>query len=700
MQKKRIMLVVGAVLLLAALVAVFFRGAGNPVSSDVLLTRVFRAGEATPLGDVSVYFTEDGAQYRFVNIAIDLDQDGTIAAYTAGAAQQEEWLVKNASVDVRQGAPSSRYRVGLLDATVDGLQDISAVVVVSDDPLETWDGTVGKRTGVLANIPFVGTRDIEARVVRDRETQKDTAGMFTVRSASAHSHSTANEPAGMNVRVDDPFEGSSSPTGYVNIQFTGVNDTPQEFNECAPTAASNALDWLADIYDLEDQMPTDTEGLIDELKGDMDWDGGVAPGDSLPGIEDFISRHNLPFEAHLIEPSDNLFDVLVAEMQRGQILLISMQYYEKDDEGEWKLDGAHLATVVGLSGGVSGFPNFVHFHDSGDGEDVPSKDLQELRGSEFASDYEPDHKTEVRYVIAISPVRDETGALISSDMATGVGTTGGTSSQTATTSRSAFSFFSVTFNPVGDHFVGETFPVRVQVTKTGENQYIFWGGESLRVEAGNPWTIEGRFSASGTVRPDDLQDQPPTTTVGGGVATYTINGMFTCASAGAASITYHPTLGWQQVFNKDPIPEVIAETYGDQLEPTDTMSVTSPPFTCKATLTMITETASQTALDRRATFCPGVETVYAGEDAREIRVFKEGDECYPDFQFRVAGADACTQDHYHAASENTVYSLAGVPWVDPNRPECGYGPEGSLDSETVAVSETLLVQYLGGVFSN
>ena len=47
-------------------------------------------------------------------------------------------------------------------------------------------------------------------------------------------------------------------------------------------------------------MPDANEETINELMGDMDWDNGVGPTDTLPGLQEFITRRGLPYEAHQV----------------------------------------------------------------------------------------------------------------------------------------------------------------------------------------------------------------------------------------------------------------------------------------------------------------------------------------------------------------------------------------------------------------
>ena len=684
MDKKRIIGIV-ALILAAVLLLGLFGQSENPIANEVTLERMYRGNEPTGEGYIGVSFTGEDPAYRFINIALTLDG-------------RSEWVVRNFGVDVSASAAVTRYPGKLPSGFSDDLTNIPVVAVVSEKPLENWDGTLKRQVGIETTIAEVGKRDSEKGFARDGDTQKETGWGMLTRPVFA-SDSTANEPAGSRFRIDDPQPDQTNPS-YVNMQLDGVSDTPQEFNECAPTAASNALDWLADVHDVEDQMPTDTEGTIDELKADMQWDGGTAPGDSLRGIQNFLSRRGLPFAAHQLDPSDNLFWDMVEEMRNGQILLVSLQYYAKDENGEWERDGAHLATVVGLSGGnVGGVSStFVHLHDSGDVEQEASRDIREIRGDEFV-EYSDDTRTEVRYAIAISPTYAEDGETL---IFTGGVVPGGTIAEdrpvrSMTHGLSAFGFFTVSVDPIGDQFVGSSFEASALVIKNeGASQTIRWDGASFTVEAENPWGISGEVRGAGPISPAVHTNHPPQT---GGLTgrSYSIRATFTCDAEGAASVTFAPTLSWP-AYEGD-VPEAIANDadYAAQLIPSDTVAITSPPFNCILTPMMQQVEDERTAIDRLESFCPGVDTT--AEDGRQIGVYKgPNNECYPDFQFRVAGPDNCEADHYHGAMGDIVYSLTGVSWADPAKSSCGFGVEGSLEQETVTVSQEILTMYLGDAF--
>jgi hypothetical protein len=364
----------------------------------------------------------------------------------------------------------------------------------------------------------------------------------------------------------------------------GLPDTTQRFNECAPTAIANSFQWLAKEHGFTDKLPANTEDLIDELKGYTEWDGGTKPGNSMKGKQAFIKERGLPLEAHTIgvENDPDIHRKIFDELKKGQMVEVSLQFYKQNDDGEWVMDGAHLATVSGVADYTdSGGNLWLMLHDPAtnerDGE--RTHDTYSVEGNRLPQ-YWSGGRTEIRTAYAQSPVFDETGSLIEVDPSShyavdenGLVLPG----QTLTSGMSKFGFFNVDFEGVGDHYVGDSFTTSVVVRSAGKEQRLKWSGESYTANLVGPWNLKGGFKGSGNLATVPLENRPPTTRVQND--RYSLSETFTCISAGPAHLEYTADLSWASTGNGE-VPNKIQEEYGGELVPADIVTVRTPTFRC------------------------------------------------------------------------------------------------------------------------
>ena len=167
------------------------------------------------------------------------------------------------------------------------------------------------------------------------------------------------------------------------------------------------------------------------------------------------------------------------------------------------------------------------------------------------------------------------------------------SGQTLTSGMSKFGFFNVDFEGVGDHFVGESFPVSVVVRYSGKEQRIKWSGESYTANMVGPWSVKGEFDGSGNLSTVPLDNRPPTTRVTND--RYSITETFTCSEPGDAHLEYTADLSWSSTGDGN-VPNKVNEEYGGELVPADIVTVRTPTFRCVAVPGSETEESS-TAVD-------------------------------------------------------------------------------------------------------
>ena len=200
-----------------------------------------------------------------------------------------------------------------------------------------------------------------------------------------------------------PAPAPAAPGDYY-ARHDDVPDQNQQWNECAPTAISNSVRWLAKKYNLEGKMPKgDVNDLIDEIKGDTAWNDGVQHANIIKGKNDFIKRHGLPLEAHQIGGEDDIDIIkkIADEMFKGQAIEVWLAFYNASGTPA----GAHLVTVVG-AGRKSG-KDIIRFTDP-DTIGAPSRDLYDVEIGNSLPGYMPGGQTYIRYAYAQSPIKELT----------------------------------------------------------------------------------------------------------------------------------------------------------------------------------------------------------------------------------------------------------------------------------------------------
>lgn len=661
---------------------------GPLVRDDLRITRTFARHQERDGGFLYLPYSrsEQADAYRYVNVAVDLNGDGTFAGYDANGVRQEEWLVRDMASFAATGGTNG-FPVAIPDRAFQERLPVRAAVLFSEKALggEAWPAQAPAGAASLSlNVRSFEIDDRDERYVTDGTGELDTGSPASGgRRLAVVTSAPANNP-------NEPYEYSA--------RHEGIPDQNQKYNECSPTGISNNFRWLGEKYGFSDRLPDTTEALINELKGDLQWDNGVTPGqNTIDGKRAFIERRGLPLEAHLIgqEFDPNIQHKIYEELKKGQAVEVGMLFLETVD-GEERAAGAHL---VGVSGTLrSGGDRFIQLVDPGTGSapDGSGSETYRLRGNEVV-DYDTDVKTVIRFAYAQSPVFDGDGNLVYPDQ-TGTALRVGETPRAAaddrfTMARSNFGFFNVMIDDPGDHMVGETFTTRAVVDWTGRTTTMRYWDEAAGVRrsftfgAGRPWTLRGHFIGSvGTLAPYTVEHRPDQTSVADRRLETTAS--FTCEKPGLAKIKYVAFLGWPRT--GDPRPEGVWQKYRAQVDATSHMvTVVSAPFRCLATA-RAEEEPPRTA----APFtCPGVAPT---DDGVDIEVFVLDGQCFPVSQFHVAEPDACGQQHWHWNGAPVV-SFEGVKKNDPNTSGCGFGTVNDLKAQPIKVGRDDAAKFLGGV---
>lgn len=389
------------------------------IGPDLGLTRVVMNGQKTTAAYASIPYLRDSTDYTYLNVAIDLNHDGKIAAYTASGATQEEWVVRNlpSRVLTAEGAHAD-FR--LSDLAVDSQQNFPVAVVLTTDSLTDWRGKSIPYSAFQKTIVASITQDeISTRAQLDpnklgstgtTEGTTTSATDFTPPPAPPTSSATdTTGSTGGNQGTGQPVKDKTVSTlaKEFNVFHSGVPDMDQKHNECVPTSTANSLRWLAKENKFTDKLPISNTELLGELKDDMKWvkEGGVVVDqDFLSGKNSFVTAHALPITTHEVgsKPFDvNIVAKIALELQKGQDVEIDLEYGKFKDDGSYERVGGHMVTVVGAEGTRDG--QYLDIHDPlSPGPDT--LDRYKVNGSHLIDyRYEGDYVTYIRYAFAESP---------------------------------------------------------------------------------------------------------------------------------------------------------------------------------------------------------------------------------------------------------------------------------------------------------
>jgi hypothetical protein len=362
-----------AVLLILGLAALRPKADATLIGKDIKAYRIVQDGQPTSAAHVSVPFTRKADDLTVANVAIDLNRDGTFAAYkTADGGDQEEWVVKNMRAKVIEAG--NTFSFDLVDRAVDAAKDFPLEAVLTASPLKDWAGGVsGKGALTKVVISSFETEDFGPLFKADPTGERDgaagdgpTPGPMAstktkfpdaekfLRDTTAPESEGAGEAAAIGAEPAAAGGGLPPPGSDFSVFQPGVPDMLQGTNECAPTSASNGIHSLARRYGFEDKLPASQRDSMNELKTDMNWhaEGVATRTDFIPGKVAFTRRHDLPIYTHQIggELDADITRKIAAELAKGQAVEVIIGYYTQDAAGAWTRHGGHVMSGVGAFG--------------------------------------------------------------------------------------------------------------------------------------------------------------------------------------------------------------------------------------------------------------------------------------------------------------------------------------------------------------
>jgi hypothetical protein len=307
------------------------------LDDDIAVQRLVVNGQPRNTAHLTFGFVRSEEGEAFLNVAIDLNDDGAWRDYAFAGGTQREWVVRDLPVLLVEGQQLGTH-FALLDPQAPGRRRLSVRAVVTRKPMggTTWDGSLplpnlDSRTGVIASIG---------------------EEKWTI---------TPN---------DFGFVGDGE-----SVVRTDVPDAKQAegSNECVPTATINSLRWLQkrNPAAFAGKLPDD-KTLMDELKKDMKFDrdrGGVAPENILPGKQALVTRRALPIETHQVGKQDDpdIFTQILAELKKGQDVEVIIRYQvDAPGTATGTKTNRHMVTVVGatVTPTAADGTMTLHFNDS------------------------------------------------------------------------------------------------------------------------------------------------------------------------------------------------------------------------------------------------------------------------------------------------------------------------------------------------
>lgn len=226
---------------------------------------------------------------RFINIALDLNGDSSIAAYDIDGVQQQEWVVQNGRPRIFSDTRNLMH-FNLSDVSALNKTELSVFIAVGADRITSaWDGSEPD-----SNSYFSGSARVESYELADILGLNVPGGGPDVYRGSAVSAWLTSFLPLARAQTQNP-----DIDVYSDLE---IPDLPQESMECAPTSAANNLIGLAASHGQRDNLPQNPRDIIDELKNDMNFDNGVVGADTFKNGKDaFVARYNLPIETTIIE---------------------------------------------------------------------------------------------------------------------------------------------------------------------------------------------------------------------------------------------------------------------------------------------------------------------------------------------------------------------------------------------------------------
>lgn len=336
-----------------------------PSVGDLFEPELFRPsdrfGSAMPDGtfDFSVPSVSSGLDFTYLNVFVDLNNDGVFGPYPTGKdVEQPEWVLQNIPLPGSEGlvsTPGFRAWFPLPDMTLDPKESFRISAGLTVDPIDV----PGQIPIELVQLDLVsvapigvfewGANDLEGQIVEQGEDP-------------------VPEPLVIpEITFVDFILGPNDPNG--------MPDITQKTNECGPTSAANSLIWLARKHNFTNRLPQ-KDGAVDEdalilalmqaMAGNQNRPFDGLRGNQLhDGKKKYIEDNNLPLVVHggNTDPDASgakAFEFIKKEVARGQDVELLVKWPGSDT-------GSHWVTISGYATSSDG-KAILLVHDPDDGK--------------------------------------------------------------------------------------------------------------------------------------------------------------------------------------------------------------------------------------------------------------------------------------------------------------------------------------------
>jgi hypothetical protein len=323
----------------------------GPILGSALELRV-RSYPGLPLRGafLSVPYLRRDVRAHLVNVAVDLNGDGMIAPYAAGAAMQEEWVVRNVPVIPAPTRFGHYFPLG--DPAISDGKMVRIKVTLAE--------------AALATAPALGGSDPQAVEAMAAVSVKEA--MILVKPAEGYVGQGSGEPFDQWLK-ESP--GTIDVPG--GLYQSGYPATPQAPNACVITSIANGLAWLGRRYkfascltgtdDIGNMFGTESTEQVQNLASQIDTVGGfgytpergVLPPNILPAKNKLVMAMDLPITTTEIDPAvtttqTNVFDDIASAIARNCVVEIIA------------VGGGvqHMVNVVGTFNGDLGKSVMIH----------------------------------------------------------------------------------------------------------------------------------------------------------------------------------------------------------------------------------------------------------------------------------------------------------------------------------------------------
>ncbi len=384
-------------------------GAVSLIGEAITFTTFTSQEAVVEIGAINVPFVRNSSTYRFANILVDLDVNGSFAPYPVSGGIQSEWVVRN--VPLLAYSPSYNFLMDLIDPDVVQGKALDVRVILTNGPLDNtdqWSGGIPE--GAVA-------RDMTVTASGQEWNSNATPSETSIGSGGGQ---TAL-PGIVRALGDTPAKDESVVDG--TLYRAGMPDGNQGLNQCVAQSVANNLSWLSRRYDFTDKLDnaynagdypaedrdhSTTEGattlgdlvndafvglgLYNPAIGVPGTPGATSFAEALPGLKEnilkgknkFVTDNNLPVESSIIAvgAGSNLFAEIKKAMQDDECAVEVV--LEIIDENNQTI-GGHAVTVSGFADFQLGGSNYkgltIHDGDSpNEQSNNPGNDVYPLNG--------------------------------------------------------------------------------------------------------------------------------------------------------------------------------------------------------------------------------------------------------------------------------------------------------------------------------